>query len=92
MPKSASNKSVVLFCRARLTDRLTAIVVHLYNDNMKMMKFIETHKLKDMVSIMEYIFPEQNIYDIIIDISCILLDNYKDRAKAYECVIDKYPF
>ena len=61
-----------------------------YNDNLKMMKFIETHKLKDMVSIMEYIFPDQNVYDIIIDISGILLDNYKDRTTAYEIVVDKY--
>lgn len=63
-----------------------------YNDNMKMMKFIEKHELKDMVSILEYVFPEQNVYDIIIDIAGILLDNYKDRAKAYECVVAKYPF
>jgi len=63
-----------------------------YNDNIKMMAFIEQHKLKDMVNIMEYVFPEQNVYNIIIDISGILLDNYKDRAKAYECVVDKYPF
>jgi len=63
-----------------------------YNDNMKMMCFIEKHQLKDMVSILEFVFPEQNVYDIIIDISGILLDNYKDRAKAYEYVVDKYPF
>ena len=63
-----------------------------YNDNMKMMTFIEKHKLKDMVSILEYVFPDQNIYDIIIDISGILLDNYKDRAKAYEYVVEKYTF
>ena len=63
-----------------------------YNDNVKMMKFIEKHSLKDMVSILEYVFPDQNVYDIIIDISGILLDNYKNRAKAYECVVDKYPF
>ena len=39
---------------------------------------------------MEYIFPDQNVYDIIIDISGILLDNYKDRTTAYEIVVDKY--
>jgi len=63
-----------------------------YNDNMKMMTFIEKHELKDMVSIMEYIFPEQNVYNIIIDIAGILLDNYKDRTKAYENIVDKYTF
>ena len=33
---------------------------------------------------------DQNVYDIIIDISGILLDNYKDRTTAYEIVVDKY--
>ena len=60
------------------------------NDNTKMTQFIESHKLNDITKILEFVFPDKNVLDIIIDISGILLDNYKDRTKAYEIVLNKF--
>jgi len=64
------------------------------NDVSKMSKFIHDKDLDEMVYILEYVFKdtEVNVYTIIIDIAGILLDEYKDRGKAYDIILRKYKF
>ena len=63
-----------------------------FNESSKMIDFTKTHSLLEMVHIMEFVFPDQNVYSIMIDIAGILLDEYKDRAKAYSIILSKYKF
>ena len=64
------------------------------NDVSKMSEFIRDKKLTEVVSILEYTFKgvDINVYSVIIDIVGILLDEYKDRAKAYDIILRKYKF
>ena len=64
------------------------------NDVSKMSKFIHDKDLDEMVYILEYVFKdtEVNVYTIIINIVGILLDEYKDRGKAYDIILRKYKF
>ena len=62
------------------------------NDDSKMTTFVTRQNIGELVQILEYVFPEKNVYTIMIDICGILLDNYKDRAKAYEIILTKYKF
>ena len=63
-----------------------------FNEPSKMIDFTKTHSLLEMVKIMEFVFPDQNVYSIMIDIAGILLDDYKDRTKAYSIILSKYKF
>ena len=63
-----------------------------FNEHSKMIEFTKTHSLLEMVKIMEFVFPDQNVYSIMIDIAGILLDDYKDRTKAYSIILSKYKF
>jgi hypothetical protein len=64
------------------------------NDVSKMSEFIRGKKLTEVVSILEFVFKgtDVNVYSVIIDIVGILLDEYKDRAKAYDIILRKYKF
>jgi len=62
------------------------------NDDSKMTTFVTTQNIGELVQILEYVFPEKNVHTIMTDICGVLLDNYKDRAKAYEIVLTKYKF
>jgi hypothetical protein len=64
------------------------------NDVSKMSKFIHDKDLDEIISILEFVFKgaDINVYSVIIDIVGILLDEYKDRAKAYDIILRKYKF
>ena len=64
------------------------------NDVSKMSKFIHGKDLDEIISILEFVFKGTcaNVCNVIIDIAGILLDEYKDRAKAYDIILRKYKF
>ena len=64
------------------------------NDLSKMSKFIRSKDLDEIISILEFVFKGTcaNVCNIIIDVVGILLDEYKDRAKAYDIILRKYKF
>ena len=60
------------------------------NEVSKITEYTRDNDMSDIVPIISYVFDKENTYLVIIDIIDIILTNYKDTAKIYSLVIDKY--